>query len=111
MREVGRLAREYLEPCLTQLARARDERVETVCRTRFPELSYPLEQNREDIAHIPLGASETEIQEIVTNLHYGNLKEGREQMAAMVEEMYRSSTMGFHHSRRSLVTNLRNQSA
>jgi len=93
--EIGRLARDHLEPCLDELTLARDERVSTVLRNRLPELGYLLQQNKDDIGKIPLSASEREIEDIGVNLHHRNLKSGREQMAAIVEDMHKSATIDF----------------
>jgi hypothetical protein len=93
--EVGRLAREHLKPCLSELAQARDERVRDVLERRFPEYRYMTEQNGEDLARIPMTATQQQIEEEIAKIHFSNQKNGRELLGEIIQEMQRSSMTDF----------------
>jgi hypothetical protein len=93
--EIERHAREHLKSCLSALAQARDDRVRDVLERRFPEYRYMTEQNGEDLARIPMTATEQQIEEEIAQIYFSNQKNGRELLGAIIQEMQRSSMTDF----------------
>lgn len=83
----------YLGPQLTELARARDERVTRVFEQRLPELNYVRDQNRDEILSIPLDASDAQVEEVIGSIHLRNQKTGRELMERLVADMRDETTI------------------
>jgi hypothetical protein len=93
--EVQRAASEFLELYLSDLARERDARIARVLDDRFPELRYVREQNRDELTHIPMGATDREVEEEIAKIHFRNQRTGKDLLASAIAEMQTSATIDF----------------
>jgi len=85
------LAHQFLVSHLSAMKACRDERINQVIDSKLPEYRYLLEEDKESLDLIDLGASEAEIRTKVLELHFTNQQSARDTLASVVSDVREKS--------------------
>ena len=92
--EVEKAANQYLEPQIKALGEEREDQIERVITQRVPDLAYVREYNAAEITvAVPLGATDTEVEEAIGTIHLRNQKNGRELLANLISNLQGATTL------------------
>jgi hypothetical protein len=93
----------FLAPQLQTLRESRDDLVKRILTEELEDLRYVTEQNRDELAQIPLTASREQIKQVIHGIHQRNQSGGRTSLKEIVTTLQASTKLDLQSFEKTLA--------